>query len=63
VHTEVVNGSVAFVAYYLSPTEVVSIADLDRADMQANRRALRRRFIATAWSSSSSSERLFTDTT
>lgn len=40
VHTEVVNGSISFVAYYLSPTEVVSIANLDRADMQAIKNAL-----------------------
>jgi hypothetical protein len=40
VHTEVVNGSIAFVAYYLSPTEVVSISNLDRADMQAIKNVL-----------------------
>ncbi|HEX6272830.1 MAG TPA: hypothetical protein VFZ53_07320 [Polyangiaceae bacterium] len=40
VHTEVVGGSIAFVAYYLSPTEVVSIANLDRPDMQAIKNAL-----------------------
>ena len=40
VHTEVVNGSVSFVAYYLSPTEVVSVTNLDRADMQAIKNAL-----------------------
>lgn len=40
VHTEIANGSTAYVAYYLSSTEVIHISNLDRADMQVIKNTL-----------------------